>query len=142
MSVMSRNLGRLGGGLDDEYHNTLHKYGACTIPSTHPNVVPETWKSTNQSTYTHQEKQRSNLWRSTCPDFWKSTPTSARENTKASGFVQNSTLFDGHGWVPIKELHGDNTETHYRGTMNQPKAFHPDGLGHNKRALKRKELVY
>lgn len=139
---MSRNLGRFGGGLDDEYHNTLHKFGASTIPSTHPNVVSETWQSTTHSAYTPQEKQRPNIWRSTCSDFWKSTPTSVRNTTKASGFVQNSTLFDGHGWLPIKELHGNNVETQYRSTMNQPKAFHPYGLGHNKRALKGKELVY
>lgn len=142
MSEMSRSLGRFGGGLDDEYHCTLHKYGASTIPNTHPNVVPETWQSITHATYTPQEKQRPNMWRTTAADFWKTTPVSCRDSTKASGFVQNSTLFDGHGWVPIKELHGNNTETQYRRTLNSEKPFHPDALGHKKRALKRKELVY
>ena len=103
LSLMGTTLGKFGGGLEDEYHAVSRKHGGCTIPMTHPNYSQSSWKSVTQSTYTPQEKERAGkLFRSTNTSAWKSSTVCARPSTSASGFVQNSTLFDGHTWVPIK----------------------------------------
>ena len=41
-----------------------------------------------------------------------------------SGYIQNSTLFDGTGWVPDRCLHGDLVRTEYRMRYNPLKPFH------------------
>ena len=63
---------------------------------------------------------------------------SIRPDTKASGFVQNSTLFDGTGWTPDKNLHTDQIRTSYRNGFCKPKPFHKATLHTNPGKLKRK----
>lgn len=62
---------------------------------------------------------------------------SRRSAVKASGFQANSTLLDGTGWVPEKNLHGQNKFTEYRNRFNHAKPFHRTNLrmstGHLKR---------
>ena len=41
-----------------------------------------------------------------------------KKYANASGFTMNSTLFDGTGWVPEKNLHGDQFRTLYRNQFN------------------------
>lgn len=67
---------------------------------------------------------------------WNSTPTNLRPQTVSSGFVTNSTLFDGHGWLPVKEMHGDNKNTIYRKSYNPRPPFHPQ-----KQKFKERRLV-
>jgi len=140
-SLVGRTLGRLGGGLDDEYHTVSRFHGGPTIPKEHPNITHH-WETTSAVTYTSQEAQRPRIFRSTDLDFWKSTKASKRPSTQASGFVQNSTLFDGHGWLPIKEMHGDNTKTEYRTRYNRDVPFHPKPLQPNTRKMEPVKLVY
>jgi hypothetical protein len=45
------------------------------------------------------------------PDRSKVT---ASHKAKASGYIGNSTLFDGTGWVTEKNLHTDMMRTEYR----------------------------
>lgn len=52
-------------------------------------------------------------------------PVTVRPSTQdRSGYIQNSTLFDGTGWVPDLCLHGDLIRTEYRMRFNPPKPFH------------------
>ena len=134
-------MGRFGGGLDDEYHTVSRFHGGPTIPKEHPNIT-HAWETTNRMTYTPQEAVRPQIFRTTQTDAWKSTKVSQRPSTQASGFVQNSTLFDGHGWLPIKEMHGDNKVTEYRGRFNRDVPFHPKPLKANTRKMKPVSLVY
>lgn len=69
-------------------------------------------------------------------------PSSTRLYTKASGFVQNSTLFDGTTWNPDDHLHTDMLRTEYRGRFNQPKPFHKDFIKGSQALKKPKVLVY
>ena len=41
-----------------------------------------------------------------------------------SGYIQNTTLFDGHGWLPEKCMHSDMVRTEYRMRYNKIKPFH------------------
>jgi len=141
-SVMGRSVGRVGGGLDDEYHTVSRFHGKTTIPMTHPNFSNQTWETTNRATFVNQEQQRARVFRSTDPGFWKSCSVSNRKSAQASGFVQNSTLFDGNGWTPIKQLHGDMTGTEYRNKINPKVTFHPPPFKPNVRKLNKKEVVY
>lgn len=70
------------------------------------------------------------------------SPENPRTIAKASGFVQNSTLFDGTGWVPERNLHSDMMRTEYRNRFNQSKPFHKNEVRSNDGRLKRKEYVY
>ena len=45
-------------------------------------------------------------------------------NVGKSGYIQNSTLFDGTGWIPEKCLHSDLQRTEYRMRYNNQKPFH------------------
>ena len=74
--------------------------------------------------------------------FDKQLTTGYRASTKASGFVENSTLFDGTGWVPAKNLHSDLIRTEYRMRFNQAKPFHKTNLSMNHGKLPKKHLVY
>jgi hypothetical protein len=67
-------------------------------------------------------------------------PTSHK--AKASGYIGNSTLFDGTGWVTEKNLHTDMFRTEYRNRFNQDKPFHKNAVRVNAGRLPRKPLVY
>ncbi len=61
----------------------------------------------------------------------------------ASGFVGNSTLFDGATWVPDKNLgHGAAFDSEYRGRFNPEKSFHPKPLVANERRMTGREANY
>mmetsp|Transcript_32108 Transcript_32108/g.31859 ORF Transcript_32108/g.31859 Transcript_32108/m.31859 type:complete len:204 (+) Transcript_32108:155-766(+) len=138
---IGRTLYKFGGGLDDEYHRVSHFHGQATIPKEHPNVANHNWDTTYRSTFLNQEKERPRLYRSTNSGFWKNTECSKRPSTQASGFVQNSTLFDGHGWLPVKEMHGNMRDTEYRKRYNPEVPFHPVALKPNERKLKKRGSV-
>lgn len=137
-TAIGRSLNKLGGGLDDEYHRVSHFHGQSTIPKEHPNIANHNWETSYRTTFLNQEKERPRLCRSTNSGFWKSTEVSKRPSTQASGFVQNSTLFDGHGWLSIKQLHADMKETEYRKTFNPIIPFHPNPLQSNSRKLQKR----
>ena len=61
---------------------------------------------------------------------------------KASGYVVNSTLFDGTGWVPDIKLHSDMVRTEYRNRFNPQKKFHKAEVPVSTGRLVRKTLVY
>lgn len=140
--AMGRTLGRFGGGLDDEYHTVSRFHGKSTISKEHPNVADSNWTTTYRKSFISQEGVRPKIFRSTNPDVWRSCSPSNRPKTEQSGFVQNRTAFDGHGWLPIKELHGDNTITEYRNRYNPTMPFHPSPLKANEPKLKKREFVY
>ena len=144
ISPMSKTqgLGQFGGGIEDEYHTVSRFHGKSTIPMTHPNYTASDWTSNYKKEFVKQEEIRPQIFRKTDMEFWKDLGVTNRESTKASGFVQNSTLFDGHGWVPIKKLHGDLTDSEYRNRFNDGVPFHPQPLKQNVRRLNRKALVY
>lgn len=134
-------LGRVGGGLTDEYHTISRFHGKCTIPTTHPNYQDNSWTTSSRFSYVKQEDLRQRIYRRT-----SYSPTRAqkehRPKTTASGFVQNSTFFDGHGWVPIEKLHGDMTVSEYRTRFNPEVPFHPRPLKSSIRKMRQKSLVY
>ena len=137
-----RTLGRLGGGLEDEHHTISRFHGKSTIPMTHPNIQDNLWITSYSFSYINQEKNRSRIFRKTNYSPTKSAKANTRSKTAASGFVQNSTLFDGHGWLPIEKLHGDMTVSEYRNRYNPCVPFHPRPKKPNTRTLKKKSLVY
>ncbi len=67
---------------------------------------------------------------------------SERLFTRVSGFVENSTLFDGTTWTPEENLHTDQVRTEYRKHYNQPKPFHKDYLRASPALLRPRALVY
>ena len=67
---------------------------------------------------------------------------STRPSTKASGFVENSTLFDGTGWEPDAHLHTDQIRTSYRNEFCKPKPFHKATLKVTTGRLPRKQVVF
>ena len=73
------------------------------------------------------------------PDRAKET---ASHRAKASGYILNSTLFDGTGWETEKNLHTDMMRTEYRNRFNQAKPFHKETIRINAGRLPRKPLVY
>lgn len=142
LSPISRNLGKFGGGIEDEFHTVSRFHGRSTIPMTHPNYTASDWSTNYTNTYVKQEDVRPSIFRKTDPEFRKRVPVVDREVAKASGFVQNSTLFDGHGWLPISQLHGDMGYSEYRNRYNPDVNFHPSPLKANNRKMPRKQLVY
>lgn len=141
-SQISSQGSKFGGGLNDEFHTVSRFHGRCTIPETHPNYTASDWKTNYTSTYTDQEALRPTIFRKTDAEFWKKTPVLEKSLGKTSGFVQNSTLFDGHGWMPINQLHGDMKGSEYRNRFNPDVDFHPSPLRANIRKMNEKKLVY
>ena len=137
-----RILGRVGGGLPDDYHTVSRFHGKTTIPITHPNIQDNLWQTSSSFSYVDQEKLRGKVYRKTSYNPVKAKKVNKRAKTSASGFVQNSTLFDGHGWLPIEKLHGDMKVSEYRNRFNPQVPFHPKPYDSNKRSLKKKQLVY
>lgn len=54
----------------------------------------------------------------------------------------NSTLFDGTGWVPEKNMHTDQMRTEYRNRFNPEKKFHKEKVPVSSGMLRRKSMVY
>ena len=138
----SRTCGKFGGGLEDEYHTVSRFHGKTTIPATHPNFQDNLWLTSSRISYVNQEDLRSTIYRKTNYRPTKAAKVNKRSMTAASGFVQNSTLFDGHGWLPISKLHGGMKVSEYRNRYNPYVPFHPRRLKSNMRAMKKKQLVY
>lgn len=66
----------------------------------------------------------------------------ASSKAKASGYIGNTTLFDGTGWTTEKNLHTDMFRTEYRNRFNQEKPFHKNTVRINAGRLPRKAIVY
>ena len=102
-------------------------------------------RSSSHSSFTAPQKLSRPNWR-TRQGSMQFDPDRSYENpravAKASGYVQNSTLFDGTGWVPEKNLHSDMMRTEYRNRFNQAKPFHKHEVRANDGRLKRREHVY
>ena len=99
-----------------------HKYGAQTIVQSHSCLNDPSWSSTFRQSYrmpTQRQKPTtaSKAWGNEIV-FDTKMNLATRGETKASGFVQNSTLFDGNGWVPKRNLHSDLQRTEYRNRYN------------------------
>jgi hypothetical protein len=142
VSTMTTPSSKFGGGLLDEFHSISRFHGKCTIPETHPNYTASDWTTNYTSTFVPQEPLRPTIFRKTDGEFWKNTPVLEKSLGKTSGFVQNSTLFDGKGWLPIEQLHGDMKGSEYRNRFNPDVDFHPSPLRANVRKMPEKKLVY
>jgi hypothetical protein len=130
---------------DATLHGVSHKFGKSTIMDTHPNIKKKKMNSTSRKTYQDPRELARPTWRvrhaSTDFDPQRSKETT-REKAKASGYIGNSTLFDGTGWVTEKNLHTDMFRTEYRNRFNQAKPFHKDNIKINTGRLPRQPLVY
>ena len=135
--VMGRTLGKFGGGLHDEYHTVSRFHGQSTLTKEHPNYMSNPWSTITRESFTPQEQHRKHLFRTTNLGEWKKTPSNTNENGKLSGFIKNSLICDGEGWLPIKELHVDMKKTEYRKKFNHEIPFHPKQLVPNERKLKK-----
>jgi hypothetical protein len=142
LSPSNSTKGRFGGGISEEYHSISRFHGKSTIPTTHPNYSPSDWSTNYGLSFKNQEKQRHLLYRKNNSEDIKKGPVLKSPKVQASGFVQNSTLFDGHGWMPMKHLHGDSSFSEYRNRFNSEVNFHPRSLKVSVRKLHRKRLVY
>lgn len=140
-TLMGKTLGNFGGGLQDEYHVVTRRYGGVTIPKTHPNYSEHNWQSSYTAQHYDRETDRGRTLHRTGAS-WKSATVSARPSTMASGFVQNSTLFDGTTWVPDKQLGGGKMHSEYRARHNPEVPFHPKPLKANERKMKTREANY
>ena len=140
--TMGKTLGKFGGGLEDEYHTISRFHGKCTIPMSHPNYTNTSWETSYAAVHVPQEPQRTRIFRTTDMSAWKAVEPCPRPRAQSSGFVGNSTLFDGHGWVPMRHLHGDMKPTEYRNRFNMYMPFHPRPLKPNARKMRKREKVY
>ncbi len=79
--------------------------------------------STTRNSFRHPDSQPKPTFRSTVSGRF--TEFTAPVSTKGtSGYIQNSTLFDGAGWLPDRCMHGDRVRTEYRIRYNPRKSFH------------------
>jgi hypothetical protein len=112
-----------------------HKYGKQTIPPP-SKMSGAKWSTTFRQSYHQKAISYGNMDRylsqSKGSGFSKSTTAfkldpkvkqAWRDVAKESGYVQNSTLFDGSRWVPEKNLHTDQMRSEYRIRYNRPKPF-------------------
>ena len=125
---------------------TSHKYGCSTILKPTANLNDPNWTTTTRLTFRKPEdrtKPNSRV-KSACANvmFDSQMVRSTRPDTKASGFVQNSTLYDGTGWAPDAHLHTDQIRTSYRNGFCKPKPFHKASLQTSPPKLRRKQQVY
>lgn len=87
---------------------------------THPDIKGDIYHTTTAKTFRAPQSRCKPNWRDRvkgveiCPERSKSTAN----NLRASGYVVNSTLFDGTGWVPEKNLNSDMVRTEYRNKFN------------------------
>ena len=130
---------------DETLHGVSHKFGKSTIMDTHPNVKKKKMNSTARATYKDPRNIAKPNWRQrkSTSDFDPDRSNIAPSHkSKASGFIGNSTLFDGTGWETEKNLHTDMFRTEYRNRFNQSKPFHKNAIRVNAGRLPRKPLVY
>lgn len=130
---------------DQTLHGVSHKFGKGTIMDTHPNFHKKRMNSTSRKVFKDPRALPKPTWRARHasidfdPDRSKET---TRYSAKASGYIGNSTLFDGTGWETEKNLHTDMFRTEYRNRFNQAKPFHKDTIRVNAGRLPRKPIVY
>lgn len=101
--------------------------------------------STSRKTYQDPRTLARPTWRArhTSVDFDpKNSKVPDTAKVKASGYIGNSTLFDGTGWVTEKNLHTDMYRTEYRNRFNTDKPFHKKSILLNTGRLPRKPIVY
>jgi len=122
-----------------------HKHGKGTILSTSPNLAPyKQFRSNSQFSFASPKKLPRPTWRARNVEdmFDKESRTQVKDKMNGSGFGNSFNLFDGTGWVPEKNLHGDMTRTLYRNQFNKPKPFHQSEVRGAKPVIKKKEFVY
>ncbi len=103
-------------------------HGKSTIMDTSPNMHQRSpYVSSMRASFESPKKLVKPTFRqrlASCEQFDSELQTQEKNMGSSSGFTVNSTLFDGTGWVPEKNLHGDQFRTLYRNQFNQEKAFH------------------
>jgi len=126
---------RLNNFRDETLHVNNHRHGGTTIMRHHPCLNTKAMSTSYGSGF-------KNPTQFTRPTDKPGSRTSSRPSTRASGFVQNSTLFDGSGWEPSSNLHGDMFRTEYRNRFNQSLPFHHANTRVSLGQLKKRELNY
>ena len=131
---------------DEEQPATSHKYGKSTTTLPTQNLNDPIWTTTNRLVF-RKPAERSKMHvraKTASVDvlFDATMEKSFRPSTKASGFVQNSTLFDGTGWETDKHLHTDQIRTSYRNVFCKPKPFHKATLKVNTGRIPKKTVVF
>ena len=110
------------------------------------NLDDPNWTTTSRLVYRKPlDRKKPNARSSTIGNeilFDAEMERSGRPDTKASGFVQNSTVFDGTGWAPDAHLHTDQIRTSYRNAFCKPKPFHKVELKTSPDKLRRKQQVF
>lgn len=112
---------------------------------THPAIKGDVYNTTARKSYREPNARSKPNWRlrKSNGDFEPTgAPVCPKWNAQASGFVQNSTLFDGTGWVPDRNLHSDMIRTEYRNRFNPEKKFHKEEIPVTSGRLAKKTLVY
>lgn len=103
---------------DETLQATSHRHGKSSIMDTHPSMKPENYMVTSmRASFESPKKQVNPVWRNRSSSNNLDSDLQVRQNSHRSnnsGFTMNSTLFDGTGWVPEKNLHGDQFRTLYR----------------------------
>jgi len=130
---------------DATLHAVNHRYGKTTIMDSHPNIKGDIYNTTTAKTYRAPTVRTKPNWRERVKgqDFPNQRcRTRSIGVAPASGYVMNSTLFDGTGWVPEKNLHTDMHRTEYRNRFNPEKKFHKEAVPVSSGQLRRKSLVY
>jgi hypothetical protein len=124
--------------VDGTLHAVSHKYGKTTIMDSHPAIKGDIYTTSTAKTYKSPATRSKPNWRDrTKGQSFTATKGIAQTSTprayscgikgvpiKTSGYVMNSTLFDGTGWVTEKNLHSDMRRTEYRNRYNPEKKFH------------------
>jgi hypothetical protein len=101
--------------------------------------------STNRKTYRDPREVARPTWRArhTSVDFDPDNSAQpSSHKAKASGYIGNTTLFDGTGWTTEKNMHTDMMRTEYRNRFNTEKPFHKSTLRVSTGRLPRKPIVY
>jgi hypothetical protein len=115
------------------------------MPDTHPAIRGDIYTTTTAKTFRNPQTRSKPNWRERVKgrDFpSRSRSQAGARFVPASGYVMNSTLFDGTGWVPEKNLHTDMVRTEYRNRFNPQKSFHKDKVPTTSGRLVRRTLVY
>ena len=125
-------LGRLGGGLEDEFHSVSRFHGQQTLTQNHPSADTCFRQSTYSNQFKPQEELRTALFRTTQLQDWRRVPVSSRAVTQQSGFVSNSEV------QPCQAAEKSTKNSEYRERFNRHVPYHPQSLPPNLRRLTRK----
>lgn len=113
---------------DSTLFASTHKYGKCTLQPTHPCVDDKNWTTTARNSWRkpveHNKPTSRRNGTQSQVKFDNGLLASYRPSTTASGFGTGMKLFDGHNWMPMKNMHSDNVRTEYRNRFNKDKPFH------------------